>query len=487
MTSRAGQWVRWAATALATVLIVSGIWAIDAASDYAARPQLSAYDDDWDDLDILRSTLEDEGIPTACTASTAIAIEKIPYPVETVVMVLGVEREYSEREVSAMVDFVTEWGGTLVIADDFGFGDALAQEFGIGFSGTPVRYFGPEVGGRIVPVGMRTALNSTVTYDVLLNDASYIVSDRWGGKNVIASTPSSCWLDIDADVDKDPEEPIASVPVAVRLDLGGASGTVFFISDPSIFINGMITQRENMAFALSLVDKIRQFPNRMVLFDESRHTPEGTGEVVQRVLYSVAEGALSLAWGALYAGVVLAILIVIGMLVARSPAQLHHHDVLEDPAGVRLDTSFERFPVYYRLRAIILERTRIRYHMSPWDFYTAYIGSLPEDLSDWGLRSSLEERALDTSGLEALEREIRSEYGHWPGQTAVDVQTAQDQRVPSATGPGPGPAAPSAPTTPSAPATHWGARVSMEQLEPVDLVIDVDAEDGPYDLGGGEA
>jgi len=115
MTSRAGQWVRWAATALATVLIVSGIWAIDAASDYAARPQLSAYDDDWDDLDILRSTLEDEGIPTACTASTAIAIEKIPYPVETVVMVLGVEREYSEREVSALVDFVTEWGGTLVI------------------------------------------------------------------------------------------------------------------------------------------------------------------------------------------------------------------------------------------------------------------------------------------------------------------------------------------------------------------------------------
>jgi len=479
MASGAGRWVRWAATALASVLIVAGIWAIDAASDYSARPQLSAYDDDWDDLDILRSTLEEEGFPTACTASTALAVQKLENPSETVVMVLGVERDYSEREVEALVEFVTDWGGTLVVADDFGFGDTLANEFGVGFSGTPVRYFGDDVGGRIVPVSMRTATNSSVRYDVLLNDASYIVSDVWGGKNILASTPSSCWLDMDADVEKDPEEPLASVPVAVRVDLGGAGGTVFFISDPSIFINGMLTQRENMAFALALVDGIKQFPNRMVLFDESRHTPEGTGEVVQRVLYSVAEGALGLAWGALYAGVLLAILLIVGVLVARTPAQLHHHDVLEDPAGVKLDASFERFPIYYRLRAIILERTRIRYHMSPWDFYTAYIGSLPEDLSEWGLRSSLEERALDTSGLEAMEREIRLEYGAWPKPTVVEVSPLGGSVEPSGTG--------AAPAASEAPAPHWGASVPTGRLEPVDLVVEVDDDEEGYGQGGGEA
>ena len=477
MTSRSGAWVRGAATALGVLLVIAGIWAIDAASDYAARPQLSAYDDDWDDLDLLRSTLEDEGIPTACTASTIVAIEQLENPSETVIMVIGMERDYTAREVDALVSFVSVYGGTLVVADDFGFGDTIARSFGLAFSGTPVRYFGPEVGGRIVPVSMRTERNSTVTYDVLLNDASYLVAERWLGKDVLSSTPSTCWLDIDSDVEKDPEEPIASVHVAARVDMI-SGGTVFFISDPSIFINGMLTQRENMGFALALVDKVRPYPGRLVVFDESRHTPEGSGEVVQRVLYSVAEGALSIAWGAVYAGVLLLVLLIVGLLVARSPKQLLHHDVLEDPASVMLDPAFERFPLYYRLRAIILERTRIRYHMSPWDYYTAYIGSLPEDLSEWGLRSSLEERALDTSGLEALEREIRSQYGHWPADAAAQASGTGRPGGATAQGiaPSPFPARAPAPGQPKAP----------DGLEPVDVVIEVEASGMRDGTGGGE-
>jgi hypothetical protein len=92
---------------------------------------------------------------------------------------------------------------------------------------------------------------------------------------------------------------------------------------------------------------------------------------------------------------------------------MRHRDVLEDPDIVRLDPSLDGHSTYYKLRAIILERTRVRYHMAPWDYYSAYISSLPEDLSEWGLRSYLREEPLDATGLAALEREVRTEYGSW--------------------------------------------------------------------------
>ena len=413
LAAKAGVWVRGGATAIALLLVIAGVWAVDAASKYRGHPQLSAYDRDWDDLSDLKRAIEEDGLRTSCVASTPLVLGRLDTGMETVLLCLGVERAYTDREAAAIVSFVQDGGGTVVVADDFGFGNSIARHFGLRFSGLPVRAFGHDVGGRLVPADARTSHAYTSgVYSVVLNDATYLQADRWTGIDILAWSPATSWVDLDGDVDKDPEEPIASVPVAARVRLG--FGSAIFISDPSMFINAMLHERQNLPFALALLDPIRQMPDRMVLFDESRHTPGTAGEVVQRALYSVTEGALTSDLGLLWAAIALALASVGGAVAARPPQRMRHRDVLEDHGAVRLDPTYDRFPLYYRLRAIILERTRIRYHLAPWDFYTAYIASLPEDLSEWGLRSYLEERPLDTAGLEGMEREVRSEYGEWP-------------------------------------------------------------------------
>jgi hypothetical protein len=412
--------VRGAATAIALILVVAGIWAVDAASKYRGHPQLSAYDRDWDDLSDLKRAIEEDGLRTSCIASTPLVLERLDTGMETVLLCIGVERAYTDREAAAIVSFVQEGGGTIVVADDFGFGNSIAKYFGLRFSGSAVRAYGPDVGGRLIPSDARTSHAYTSgVYSVVLNDATFLQADRWSGIDILAWSPTTSWVDHDRDVVKDPEEPIASVPLVARVRLG--FGSAIFISDPSLFINGMVHERQNLPFALALLDPIRQMPGRMVMFDESRHTPGAAGEVVQRALYSVTEGAMTSDYGLLWAAIALAVAIVGGAIVARPPQRMRHRDVLEDPSAVRLDPTYERFSLYYRLRAIILERTRIRYHLAPWDFYTAYISSLPEDLSEWGLRSYIEERPLDTPGLEVMERAVRSEYGIWPKAIEVEV------------------------------------------------------------------
>ena len=420
LAAKAGLWVRGAATVIALIVVLAGIWAVDAASRYRGDPQLSAYDRDWDDLSDLRRAIEEDGLRTSCVASTPLVLERLDTGMETVLLCIGVERAYTDREADAIVSFVQDGGGTVVVADDFGFGNSIAERFGLRFSGLPVRAYGHDVGGRLVPSNARSTQAYTGgTYSILLNDATFLLADSWTGIDRLAWSPVTSWVDLDSDVEKDPEEPIASVPLAARVRLG--FGSAVFISDPSLLVNGMVHERQNLAFALSLLDTIRQMSGRMVMFDESRHAPDAAGEVVQRALYSVTERALTSDLGLLWAAIALAAVVVLGAIMARPPQRMRHRDVLEDPSAVRLDPTYDRFSLYYRLRAIILERTRIRYHLAPWDFYTAYISSLPEDLSEWGLRSYVEERPLDTTGLEVMERAVRSEYGAWPKAVELEV------------------------------------------------------------------
>jgi len=439
LAAKTGVWVRGAATALSLILVVAGIWAVDAASRYRGHPQLSAYGHDWDDLSDLKRAIEEDGLRTSCIASTPLVLERLDSGMETVLLCMGVERAYTDREAAAIVDFVQDGGGTVVVADDFGFGNSIAKFFGLRFSGMAVRAYGHDVGGRLIPSDARTSHAYTSgVYSVLLNDATFLEADRWSGIDILAWSPATSWVDLDGDVEKDPEEPIASVPLVARVRLG--FGSAIFISDPSVFINGMVHERQNLPFALALLEPIRQMPGRMVMFDESRHASGAAGEVIQRALYSATEGVLTSDLGVLWAAIALAVVIVAGAVVARPPQRMRHRDVLEDPSAVRLDPTYERFSLYYRLRAIILERTRIRYHLAPWDFYTAYISSLPEDLSEWGLRSYIEERPLDTTGLEVMERAVRSEYGIWPKTIEVQVVDVEAK--------GEGGAAPSGPAGP---------------------------------------
>ena len=118
-------------------------------------PQLSAYDDDWDDLSAFRADLKGMGVDTTSMISSPVLLGEIESPEDTVFVVTGVEQDtislprftqdadvvkfresegYTTTEIEAIMQFVAS-GGTLIVMDDFGYSSGLAEQFDLGYSG----------------------------------------------------------------------------------------------------------------------------------------------------------------------------------------------------------------------------------------------------------------------------------------------------------------------------------------------------------------
>ncbi len=116
--------------------------------------QLSAYDDDWNDMSAFRQDIKDMGIETRSLVSSPLLLADIEDPRNTTYIVAGVERDtlslpqfdedgfitiasedgYSPSEINAIVEFV-ENGGTALILEDYGFAGTIAEAFGVRYSG----------------------------------------------------------------------------------------------------------------------------------------------------------------------------------------------------------------------------------------------------------------------------------------------------------------------------------------------------------------
>ncbi|MDP6889469.1 MAG: hypothetical protein QF454_05510 [Candidatus Thalassarchaeaceae archaeon] len=118
-------------------------------------PQLSAYDDDWDDLSAFRADLKGMGVDTTSMISSPVLLGEIENPENTAFVVTGVEQDtislprftadadviklresegYTTTEIEAIMQYVAS-GGTLIVMDDFGYSSGLAEQFGLGYSG----------------------------------------------------------------------------------------------------------------------------------------------------------------------------------------------------------------------------------------------------------------------------------------------------------------------------------------------------------------
>tara|TARA_B100000459_G_scaffold92161_2_gene52094 strand:+ start:5473 stop:7089 length:1617 start_codon:yes stop_codon:yes gene_type:complete len=116
--------------------------------------QLSAYDDDWDDMSAFREDINDMGIETRSLVSSPLLLADIEDPRNTTFVVAGVERDtlsfpqfdedgfitiatedgYSPSEVDAIVEFVDN-GGTVIVLEDFGYAGSIGEAYGVRYSG----------------------------------------------------------------------------------------------------------------------------------------------------------------------------------------------------------------------------------------------------------------------------------------------------------------------------------------------------------------
>lgn len=162
--------------------------------------QLSAYDDDWDDMSAFRADLKAANIKTSSLVSSPLLLADIEDPRNTTYIVAGVERDtlslpqfdedgfitiaaddgYSPSEIDAIVEFV-QAGGTALVLDDYGFAGTIAEAFGVRYTGYQLydTTYVPELDYNFVwmcvqatPCGM----NGTV-----IDPTTVSVHDRWSG------------------------------------------------------------------------------------------------------------------------------------------------------------------------------------------------------------------------------------------------------------------------------------------------------------------
>ncbi len=152
---------------------------------------------------------------------------------------------YSVTDLEAIRAFV-EKGGTLLLMDDFGYGNTVLEYLGIPerFSHQPL--LDPLFCYKNPALPLITDFTPAIpgVKEVLMNHASTLVSVP--EEAVVARSSSSSFLDLNGNSVYDEGEPKGPFAVAAKVKVG--DGIVALVSDPSTAINSMVSRFDNRAF-----------------------------------------------------------------------------------------------------------------------------------------------------------------------------------------------------------------------------------------------
>ena len=255
-------------------------------------PQLSAYDEDWNDISNFRQALEedtDTSYNVSAILSNPAVLDDIVDPSSSLLVIAGIESPYTELELEILVRFM-ERGGSILVLGDYDYSNTIAQLFAIEF--VQHQLWDQNYRDNVSFIET-TAHIDDKSYSVLLNEPVAIKDlnsqslNLWSSniewtKNVFMTTSRNSWIDSDDDGAITPDDeaaPFSGFQLGVKCGLrlkGEALGSAVFISDSSLGINHMWNENQNSFFLIALVESIIGTDGQ-VLFDESRHTQESFG------------------------------------------------------------------------------------------------------------------------------------------------------------------------------------------------------------------
>jgi hypothetical protein len=193
--------------------------------------------------------------------------------------------QYTDNDLVHLKNYVDR-GGTLMIMDDFGYGNEILSYLGIDcrFSGAPLldplycyknQWF-PEV------TDFSPAVSKDVK-EVVLNHATALQNIE--NSLVIAWSSSSSYLDGNGNGSFDEGELKGPLPVAAKIQVG--TGTIILVSDPSILINSMLTKDDNLLFVKSLTGS--DINNNVKILVDASHLVQDQMEITKIKLVSIKE------------------------------------------------------------------------------------------------------------------------------------------------------------------------------------------------------
>lgn len=232
---------------LYALMVTLGVALILAASTSTAA--FGAYNPAWDGTSDFRET-------TDRRTDSRVALDTAAYetvdPDGTVAVVLSPEAPYTANDTRRVRTFVAA-GGTLVVAEDFGpHGNALLAGVGADarFNGTRLRDEREYYRAPSLPVATNVTDTpyTTGVEQLTLNGATTIDANN---TTVVATSSQFGYLDRNATGGLSPADELGEYPVVTVEPVG--DGRVISVSDPSLFINTMLSQPDNEAFATALI------------------------------------------------------------------------------------------------------------------------------------------------------------------------------------------------------------------------------------------
>ncbi len=177
---------------------------------------------------------------------------------------------FTPAELELVSDFVSR-GGTLILADDYGYGNQILEYLGlrVRFSTKalldPISHYKnkwfPKI-SHLKPSPLTINISS-----LIFNRATTLSNAE--GSDILALSSSFSFLDQNGNHLRDEEEPVGPFPVISRHYLG--NGQVILIADPSIFINCMQSWEGNH----TLLHNIANITTSELFIDQS-HLPPST-------------------------------------------------------------------------------------------------------------------------------------------------------------------------------------------------------------------
>lgn len=228
--------------------------------------------------------------------STVTSYNGIPSPSKETVLIVIPYVQFTETELNKLRQYVS-LGGTLVVMDDYGYGNQILSHLGLIMRFTdkplldPLFNYKNKWFPRITDF-TQTPIAKNVT-SIVLNYASSLTNTS--DTTVIAWSSRFSFLDLNGNSIWDTDEPTEPQPVAAFAKVD--QGYVVAVSDPSILINSMMNMDDNLNFIKNVMEiqassptiYVDQYHLPKTSLDEAKETIATVGELVSSPL-----GALSL-------------------------------------------------------------------------------------------------------------------------------------------------------------------------------------------------
>ena len=397
--------------------------------DTAKNPsQLSVYDDDWNDISEFASDLNKDSNgkheiktivsrPSIMDKISEIEKNSTDQTVnvnQTVLVIIGVEKKYSDYDSKAMYNFVSA-GGTVLLAADGGYANSAfngEQDIGIQWWTNNVQEgCEPKTNEQTTIIGdvasaggygymdpkckparlydanhwneeIHPKNNSIVIIDANIDrmnfDGQLMMSSPsalklGGGKNAegLAFSTQQGFVDLNQNGEGGPGESTHRNPadvgeewpeehgreVVAEANIG--EGKIIVISDTSIFTNRYYNQLDNKEFITQLFEYLTDGEKNTIIFDESRHIQGDFVSLIYVQLFGIlGYVSSSEALGILFLGGIILILQIVMMRVENPKPWRHLFNIYEGRLS-RFRVPHAHYTHPETIKEVFIEKVRI--------------------------------------------------------------------------------------------------------------------------------